>query len=413
VTANTPTIARAMDDIAGEEIEVDAAPVASHLAVSVRAHNRIEDVEAIWRALSVDGLESPGQSYDFIRLWVKDRQIPEADQHYVVGEVDGVAVALLPLHRKRVHGVRLYTWFPGAHAGCYAPLVDVSRLNALGSAGRAALWQAMIRSLRGADLVYLRSMPDRIGDIEGLFDELGEALTVETLYRARFSSWEQCDSEQRSRSRRKHDRQQGDRLAALGSVGFEEVRDLAEAHAVLDIMFAQRSARFRAQGIRDIFVCDNITSFYHAALQPGSGLDVRLHVLRLDGETVAARYNIVVGDRMFCLISSMSDCSRIQSGSPGKQCLLRVMQTVFDNGIAVFDMGAGFTDEKRHWCNVQVPLRQHYVPLTPIGMVTMSAHRNFQRLRAWAKNNPAVKSGLRSLNQLRDRLLSSRKSDQL
>ena len=408
-----PTIARTMDDIAGEEIGADAAPVTARLAVTVRVYNRIEDVEPIWRALSQGGLESPGQSFDFIRLWVINRQIAQADQRYVVGEVDGVPVALLPLHRKSVHGVRLYTWFPGAHAGCYAPLVDAPRLNALGPTGRAALWQAMIGALKGADLVYLRSMPDRIGDIEGLFDELGDALTVETLYRARFESWEQCDREQRSRSRRKHDRQQGDRLAALGDVGFETVRDPAEAHAVLDTMFAQRSARFRAQGIRDIFVCDNITGFYHAALEPGSGLNVRLHVLRLDGEIVAARYNIVVGDRMFCLISSMSDCGHIQSGSPGKQCLLRVMQTVLDDGIAFFDMGAGFTDEKRHWCNVQVPLRQHYVPLSPLGVLAMSTHRNFQRLRAWAKNNAAVKSGLRSLNQLRDRLLARRKSDQL
>lgn len=391
----------------------DAASVSTHAGISVRVTNRIEDVETIWRGLSANGLESPGQSYDFIRLWVADRQIPVSAQHYVVGDIDGVPVALLPLHLKRVHGVRLYTWFPGPHAGCYAPLTDAPRLAALGPSGRNALWQSMISVLKGADLVYLRSMPDRIGETEGLFDELGQALEVETLYRARFSSWEQCDREQRSRSRRKHDRQQGDRLAALGDVGFEVVDDPAEAHAVLDTMFAQRSARFRAQGIRDIFVCENITTFYHAALEPSSGVDVRLHVLRLDGQIVAARYNIVVGDRMFCLISSMSDCSRIQSGSPGKQCLLRVMQAEFDQGISVFDMGAGFTDEKRHWCNEQIPLRQHYVPLTPLGRLVVFGHTNFQRLRAWAKANASVKSRLRSVHQFRERILGKGRSDQL
>ena len=413
MTANTQAIARAMDDIASRGSAAGAAAKGARVGISVRVTNRIEDVEAIWRSLSAAGLESPGQSYDFIRLWAADRQLPVSAQRYVVGEVDGVPVALLPLHFKRVHGVRLYTWFPGPHAGCYAPLTDTPRLEALGASGRSALWRSMIGALKGADLVYLRSMPDRIGTAEGLFDELGEALEVETLYRARFSSWEQCDREQRSRSRRKHDRQQGDRLSALGDVGFAVVDDLAEAHAVLDTMFAQRSARFRAQGIRDIFVCDNITSFYHAALDPNSGVDVRLHVLRLDGQIVAARYNIVVGDRMFCLISSMSDCSRIQSGSPGKQCLLRVMHRVFDEGISVFDMGAGFTDEKRHWCNEQVPLRQHYVPLTPLGHLAMLGHNNFQRLRAWAKANATVKSALRSVHQLCERIRGKARSDQL
>lgn len=413
VTVNTQPIVTAVDEIAGEASSRLAMSVVARRAISVRVTSDIAEVEPVWRQFAAAGLESPGQSYDFIRLWLKDRDIPQSAQSYVVGEVDGMPVALLPLHRKRVHGVSLYTWFPGPQAGCYAPLADHDRLEALGESGRLALWQAMIGALEGASLVYLRSVPTRIGARAGLFDELGSMLAVETLYRAEFSSWSQCDSEQRSRSRRKHDRQQGDRLAALGEVGFEEITDLDTAHAALDIMFAQRSARFRAQGIRDAFVADDLIGFYHATLEPGSGLDVRLHVLRLDGNIVAVRYNIVHGDRMFCLISSMSDCNRIQSGSPGKQCLLRVMQTVFDQGITMFDMGSGFTDEKRHWCNVQIPLRQHYVALTPFGGLVIMGHQSFQRLRSWAKANTTIKSFIRSACQFRDRLLGRLPSDQL
>ena len=381
-------------------------------AVSVAIYHEIAEVESTWRHLSAGGIESPGQNYDFIRLWVKDRRIDTDAQFYVVGSINGEPVALLPLHRKWVHGVRVFTWFPGPQAGCYAPVADYDRLAGLAPAECAAFWQAMMAPLKGADLVYLRTVPTDIKGHAGLFDGLGSSLPVETLYRARFSSWEQCDSEQRSRSRRKHDRQQGDRLAALGEVGFEQVNDLEEARRAVDIMFAQRSARFRQQGIRDAFVADDLIGFYRAALEPGSGIDVRLHVLRLDGEIVAVRYNVVHGDRMFCLISSMAVCERIQSGSPGKQCLLRVMQTVFDQGIAVFDMGCGHTDEKRHWCNVQIPLRQHYVALTPLGALIGAGHRAYQRLRVKAKANDKVKALLRSAHATRDRLFGRRVSDQ-
>jgi CelD/BcsL family acetyltransferase involved in cellulose biosynthesis len=413
VNANSQPVARAADQMDEDMGGTVIAPAALRRSFAVTVFNRIEDVEPLWRRFSAACVESPGQSYDFIRLWVADRAIPQRDQHYVVGSVDGEPVAILPLHLKRVHGVRLFTWFPGPHAGCYAPVADTARLAALGPAGRAALWSAMTRALSGADLVYLRSVPLEVGGYQNLFDELGSHLTVETLYRAQFSSWEQCDSEQRSRSRRKHDRQQGDRLTALGLVAFEEITDLDQAHAAVDIMFAQRSARFRAQGIRDTFVADDLIGFYHAALEPGSGIDVRLHALRLDGAIVAVRYNIVQGDRMFCLISSMSDCARIQSGSPGKQCLLRVMQSVFEEGIAVFDMGCGYTDEKRHWCNVQIPLRQHYVGLSPLGSMVIAGHQSYQTLRAWAKGNDAIKSLLRSVHQVKDRLRGGGASDQL
>ena len=388
-----------------------ATPVAAHGQFSASVTHRIEEVETIWRRFTAAGIQSPGQSYDFIRLWVSDRAIPLDEQHYVVGSVNGEPVVLLPLHRKRVHGARLFTWFPGPHAGCYAPVADNEYLASLGPEGRAELWEAMAGALTGADLIYLRSVPETVDDHEGLFEELGSNLAIETLYRAQFTSWDQCDKEQRGRSRRKHDRQQGDRLAALGAVSFEEIADPAEAHKAVDIMFAQRSARFKAQGIRDGFVADNLIGFYHNALSPDSGIDVRLHVLRLDGAIVAVRYNVVHGDRMFCLISSMSDCSRIQSGSPGKQCLLHVMQTVFDQGISVFDMGSGLTDEKRHWCNVQVPLRQHYIPLTRLGDLVIGSHRSFQRLRAWAKANTTIKSLLRSGVILCGRLFGGRCSD--
>lgn len=382
----------------------DAVAAVSLGEIAVTVADRIEDVEAVWRELTATSIESPGQSYDFIRLWVADRQVPPSDQRFVVARVDGQAVALLPLHRKRVHGLPIFTWFPGPNAGCYAPIADYDRLAALGVEGRRRLWAAMTGQLSGGDVVYLRSIPLEAGGHAGLFDELGATLAVETLYRSQYSSWEECDRLQRSKSRRKHDRQQGDRLAAMGEVGFEEIRNGGDTQCAVETMFIQRSARFKAMGIRDTFVHDRLIGFYHDLARAGSGVDVRLHVLRLNGDIVAVRYNVVHNDRMFCLISSMSDDPAIQGGSPGKQCLLRVMETVFDQGIRVFDMGQGFTDEKRHWCNLQAPLRQHYIGLTPQGALIVRAHRVFQKTRAAIKANPQLKAMVRSLRQSFDRV---------
>lgn len=410
----------ALDDTGADGGSVPA-PAKSCGPFEVVVSNTLEEVEADWRALTEGAIESPGQSFDFIRLWVRERRVAQADQRYVLARVDGAPVAIWPLHRKRVYGVPVFTWFPGANAGCYAPVADYDRLAALGPEGRAALWQAMAGALSGADVVYLRSVPVEVGGYQGLFDELGKQLQVETVYRSQYGSWEECDRLQRSKSRRKHDRQQGDRLTALGEVSFSELRNGEDTDCAIEIMFRQRSARFKAVGIRDTFVHDRLVGFYHAAAKAGSGVDVRLHVLRLNGDIVAVRYNVVHGERMFCLISSMSDDPGIQNGSPGKQCLLRVMQTVFDQGIGTFDMGSGFTDEKRHWCNVQIPLRQHYLGLTPQGALIVWAHRGFQKTRAAAKANPQVKAALRNVRQVFDRVCNRRvdaaapseKSDQL
>lgn len=371
---------------------------------TVQLAHRIDEVSATWAALEAAEIESPGQSAAFTRAWVGAFGIAEADQFYLTAAFDGEPVALLPLWRRRVKGVRLLSWFPGPHVGCNAPLVDAARLATLGSVERAALWSAMLERLEGADLIYLKSVPQLFVAGVDIFAELGQTIEAETLYRAQFASWDDANTTQRSKSRRKHDRQQGERLEALGQVEFEEVRGSPEALPILDVMFRQRAARFVAMGVPDPFAEPGMRAFYDATLSPAAGVDVRLHVLRLNGEIVAVRYNIAHGERLFCLISSMSDDATIQAGSPGKQCLLRVMQTVFDAGYRVFDMGAGFTDEKRHWCNLKLPVRQHYVPLTKLGTVAANGHLGWQVLRQRLKANKAV-MGL--VKAVRGRMLRS------
>lgn len=377
---------------------IDDAPVArlprAHGVPVVAVHvvQDLDEVAPLWQRLEAGEIESPGQSLGFTRAWVAAQEIAREDQFYVVAEMEGQPVALLPLWRRRARGVTLLTWFPGPHVGCNAPLVDIARLARLGSVERAALWSAMLETVSGTDLIYLKSVPQLVVDGVDLFAELGRSVSAETLYRARFSSWDEADRTQRSKSRRKHDRQQGERLDALGAVSFAEVRNGPDARAILDVMFRQRAARFVAMGVPDPFTAPGIRAFYDASAAEGSGIDIRLHILHLDGEIVAVRYNVAHGTRLFCLISSMSDDATIQTGSPGKQCLLRVMQSVFDAGMRTFDMGAGFTDEKRHWCNVQVPVRHHYVPLTTRGSVAGEIHRTWQVLRQRIKRNERLKA---------------------
>lgn len=368
--------------------------------IAARTGHGIGEVEAVWRTLAAGGIESPGQSFAFIRLWVETQAIPEADQIYVVGEAAGVPVALWALHRKMVRGVRQLAFFPGPHVGCNAPLVDGARLAAMSADQRRALWAAMLGEIRDVDVLYLRAVPRTMVDGVDIFAELGQSLEAETLYRAQFESWEEANTTQRNKSRRKHDRQQGEKLEAMGAVSFEEMQAGPEAVAALDLMFRQRAARFVQMGVSDPFCVQSIRSFYDATIAPGSGLDVRLHLLRLNGEVVAVRYVIADGDRLFCLISSMSTEPCIQPGSPGKQCLLRVMQTVFDQGYRMFDMGAGFTDEKRHWCNVQIPLRNHYIALTPLGRIASALHQWWLSNRRRIKQNRKLLGLIKSVRSM-------------
>lgn len=390
MSANTLSLLEAAPDAGSSGAIVSA-------AITVRSSHRLEDVEDVWRRLEAQCVQSPGQSFDFVALWVAAHGVAPADQVYLVAEIAGAPVALLALQRRARLGLRVLSFFPGAHVGCNAPLVDAPRLAAMRPAERAQLWQAMLAELRGVDLVHLRAVPEMGVDGVDLFAELGRSQVTDTLYRASFTSWDEANVTQRSKSRRKHDRQQGDKLEAMGTVTFEELRGTPETLPVLELLFAQRAARFAEMGVSDPFTDGAVRSFYDATVAAGTRVDVRLHALRLDGEIVALRYNIALGDRLFCLISSMSTAPALQPGSPGKQCLLRVMQTVFDAGYRVFDMGAGLTDEKRHWCNVEIPVRAHYLALTPAGKAAATMHGGWLNLRRQIKSNPKLLAALKAV----------------
>lgn len=334
---------------------------------AVSATQNIEDVAYVWQQLEAEGIESPGQSLDFTRAWIEKCNIPAERQLYVTGSFNGKVVALLPLLRQRSGGLNVLTWFSGAHVGCNAPLIDRAVFAGLSKIARVEFWRKIQRGLTDVDLVRFDAMPD-FGEASP-FDGLGTSHPCELLYRAEFDSWEECDSIQRSRTRRKHDRQQGAKLEAMGEVTFEEVTGGPEADEAVATMFRQKSVRFQEWGVGDPFADPEIQTFYSGMLGRSGTLQARLHVLRLDGDIVAVRYNLAHGSRDFALISSMSENDDLSPGSPGKQNLLRAQMHMFSTGIKLVDMGAGYSDEKRHWCNVTIPLRNHMLPLTAKGRV--------------------------------------------
>lgn len=370
--------------------------VASAGGIAVFSTSSFAEVEADWRVLEAQGIESPGQSFDFLSTWISAFEVLEENQQFVVARRGDRPIAAMALQRRHVWGMCVLTPFPGGHVGTNAPLIDRDVLAAMTPDERAALWKAMGAAFSGAELAYLCCYPEDMDGLEGVFDGFGLHTRSDELHRAVFSSWEDCDAQQRSRSRRKHDKQQGAKLDAMGAVSFEVLDADDDVDAVLDCMFVQRNARFKQQGISDPFDAQDVRRFYQQVFAQHGALAGRLHVLRLDGEIVAVRYNLIHGDRMFCLISSMSIAAKIQPGSPGKQCLLRVMQSEFDNGYTMFDMGSGLTDEKRHWCNVHIPLRHHYVPISLRGHVFVQAHRVWQRLKLYLKRDERVFGLLKS-----------------
>ncbi|MCF6327292.1 MAG: GNAT family N-acetyltransferase [Devosiaceae bacterium] len=355
------------------------------LGISAAATQNISEVENIWRQLEGKGIISPAQSIDFTKAWIKRFEIGEEKQLYVTGAARGKVIALMPLVRKKLLGVNALTWFFGSHVGSNRPLVDQEALGELDEGERKKLWQRMGRAMIGADLLYLPAMPQM--DEASLFDELGYNVPEEFLYRAEFSDWEECEKIQRTRSRKKHDKQQSTKLRAMGEVSFDELGPGPEALDAIDKMFVQKAIRFEQMGIKDPFAEEKTREFYKDLFRQNNALGAKLQVLSLNGEIVATRYNISYMEKIFVLITSMSEREEIRPGSPGKQSILHGMASIFQSGFTIHDMGAGFSDEKGRWCNKKYQLNTCYLALNKRGEMAAKLHRIKARARKLIKGN--------------------------
>ena len=350
----------------------------------------INEVAEFWLELEKSGLQSPAQSHTFVADWVQSQAIPVDDQIYATASLQGQPLALLALEKSSRWGASLYRPFAPAHSGSCAPLVNEDLMRTLPPQARYAMWERMLNLLPKTDIVLHPCIVEPGEDGAELYAGLGERILAETLYRVQFESWEECDRQQRTRSRRKHDKQQGARLEAMGEVTFEELGPGDDVAEPLRTLFDHKAVRFAEQGISNPFAGRSVQDFYKGLFAEGRDLSARMHVLRLNGRIVSVRYHLVHQDRLFTLITSMSPDPAVQNGSPGKQNMLRVMQTIFNDGVAYCDMGAGFSDEKRHWCNIRLPLYHHYHARTPYGRACAASWRTIHRLKARLKSSPAA-----------------------
>jgi len=246
-------------------------------------------------------------------------------------------------------------------------------------------------------VVYFCGVPETLGTGERVFAEMGISVSGDKLYRAVFDDWQHCDQTQRTRSRRKRDRYRVGKLEAIGPLSLETIDAGGDIAGPLTEMFDQRSIRFTEQGIADPFTDPKVRAFYAAAFRGGEGVAGRLHIFRVGDRPAAIRYNLVAGSRMFCLISSMSAEPDLRDNSPGKVGLTRILEQEFSGEIDLFDFGVGLNDEKRIWCNVQTPMRHHYLPRTLVGWMFVQMHRVRKGVKSRVKSNAQLLGLVRTI----------------
>lgn len=337
----------------------------------------------------LDGLEgSVFQSRHWLSVWYEVMARDAGIEPFVIilRDAGGSITAALPLVRRREVGVSVLE-FPDLGVSDYAaPLMR--RASHARLPGLDALWPMLLEALPPADLLrFTRLAPVTAGMANPFYHHpwarknrlSGWVLALPTAWDDYFATLSPSMKEKL----RKIDRQY-DRLANSERVVVTEVEAGLAALADLERMQVERIGD---KGLEYNLDQPRIAAFYRRLIEKGlpSG-ETMLAVLKVDGETVAANFNVVVGNELMYL--------RVANQfGPWARHALGLVLTKFaiieaqKRGIASFDFAMGNYDYKRRFGAVEMPLMDLVIPLSPWGWPKAV----LWHLRHWAAQSPLLR----------------------
>lgn len=358
--------------------------------IHVSTHSEIGEIEAEWRALDENNLNSPHHSFDWCAAWTKTH----GSRVLVVrGTLGRQPLFILPFEIDEGRLFRTARLIGTEHSNLNTGLFA----DGIEAVSRAELTRALIdgmRQLRGfVDVATLDKTPATWRGMPHPFSALpGAANQNPSFQLPLLGDMERTLTQINAKRRRKKMRLSEKRLADFGGYDYVIAREPSEAHALLRTFFRQKAARFAAQGLPDVFSEAATRAFFHALIdcrREGGGL-FELNAIRMKGEH-AGKVIAVAGllrkdDHVICQFGSIDETPAADS-SPGELLFYRMIERLCGEGARIFDFGIGDQRYKRSWCTVETPLRDIILPLTPRGILAAGLYRAVTRAKRTIKAN--------------------------
>ncbi|RDJ13744.1 GNAT family N-acetyltransferase [Rhizobium grahamii] len=353
-------------------------------------------LEASWRELDRDNLNSLHQSIDWCMSWAKAHANPLS---ILCGKLGAETAFILPVEINRFHGFSTARFIGADHSNINTGLFTQRFIEVAGNLEPKKFAALLRRALAGrADLLLLQNIPL---EWRGRRNPLALLPMVQNQNHAYqlplFENMEATLQQLNAKGRRKKFRTQLRRLEALGGFDYVAGGTADEQHRLLDRFFTQKSERFQALGLPDVFADQATKTFLHGAIdireRENSMVGLEMHAIRLKGERdghLAAIAGISrKGDHVICQFSAIDE-SVAAEASPGEFLFWQMIAGQHGKGVSLFDFGLGDQGYKRSWAPVETEHYDLVLPLSLRGSVGGVVHRAITRGKAFIKSHAKI-----------------------
>jgi CelD/BcsL family acetyltransferase involved in cellulose biosynthesis len=363
--------------------------------ISVSIHDRMEPLEAQWRALEALNINSLHHGYDWCRAWIAQYKRPLI---IVEGRMQGELAFILPLEVVRGRMFTSAQFIGAEHSNLNTGLLTQRFIDAATPELMTTIGAAIRGAVGNVDFVLLSNIPEQWRGVAMPFAMLPSvenqnhafALTMQPDFVATLAQLS-------ARRRRKKFSSSHRKLDAVG--GYEHVvaETSAEKNRFLDLFFEQKGARLVELDLPNVFACPRTREFLHQAAQlpqTEERFALRLHALRMtggehEGEIPAIAGLSRKGDHLivqFCTIGS----GPLTQAAPGELLFHLMVEQYNTKQLGLFDFGIGDMAFKRSWTNIETVQVNVTIPVTPLGRLAALKEETATRLKAVIKQNPAI-----------------------
>ncbi|OLP60116.1 hypothetical protein BJF93_09995 [Xaviernesmea oryzae] len=360
-------------------------------------------IEASWRALEAWPGNFLHQRFDWCAAWA----VASGNGLVLVeGRVGGNVLFILPLEIVHGRGGRTARFIGSPHSNGNTGLFAPDWAEHL--PGMATMLARRLPPLLAgrADLILFDKVPAVWGGFVQPLAQMPSTRHQNASYQLPIlADFEATLRQLNAGNRRRKFRVTDRKLKALGGYRHIRAQTASEKARLLDLFFAQKATRFRAQNLPDVFADPKIQAFFHglAAYPQGASFEIlRLDALVVDlpeGERVAAVAGLSrKGEHLLCQFSSIDD-RLSQDASPGEMLFHLIIEGCVGEGVTLFDFGIGDQLYKRSWCTRETVLSDVTLPITARGRAAMLAYRATVAMKTAIKRNSRLYAALQALRR--------------
>jgi CelD/BcsL family acetyltransferase involved in cellulose biosynthesis len=257
----------------------------------------------------------------------------------------GTPAMLLPLLRLRRGPIRSVEFADLRVSDYLAPVCTTKVFSDLLQDEKACL--EIRRLVKPFDLLRMPKLPDGRLPLENLLSAPRRvAMDTNAYSTVLFAPFEQWRANALERSYQKELAKKWRQLQKKGALSFSCCDDAASIAEAMELMKKLRGPRFQAQGDGDLLQRPEYFDFYSEVAARGLNSFVRLYVMKMEGQVIAAVLGLHHADSLLVIMSAF-DIAGYKNQSLGALTFEQVARDCIERGDRILDFTIGDESYKR------------------------------------------------------------------